>query len=532
MTFTHGLSTNRYGEADLIVDTDPSRGTHITLASAISAATSGQTIFLRTSVTENVTLPSGINIAAWAGGSLNTPTIIGTITCTDAGTRTISGIRLQTNSAALLAVTGSAATIVNLENCYLNMTNNTGITFSSSSASAQINMTNCQGDLGTTGIAIFAHSSAGTLNAYQTTFTNTGGSSTANTASAGTTRLITFSCKNPITTSGTATLVSVSLTIDSATQNATSFTNGGSGNATVYYGAFSSGTASAISTSQTLNLYASVVNSSNTNAITGAGTIVYAGLSFTSSSNINTTTQTISNSGPSATFGSTNSGNTNTLTVTNSSNTATSAANIVATVAGATAADPTHQAVISGVTTWTWGADNSDSDAFVLAASASLGTTNVMRIATTGEINYPLQSAFQGYLGTTATDKTGAGTVYTLGTDALTEVFDQNSDFNTNGTFTAPVTGLYQLTAQMHFIGQTVGTSNTVNLITSNRSYRFVNAKAGNANSMAATICMLTDMDSSDTFTVTGVGSGEAGDTQDISGVTPFSSFMSGKLSC
>jgi len=163
MTFTHALSINNYGVAKFIVATSAANGTHTTLASAMSAASSGDTIFLRNSVTENVTITPGVNIAAWSGDSLNVPSITGTLTMTGAGTSTLSGLRLVTNSAALIAVTGSAASILNVNNCYLNISNNDGITFSTSSSSGQISLFNCKGDLGTTGIKIFAHSSADVL---------------------------------------------------------------------------------------------------------------------------------------------------------------------------------------------------------------------------------------------------------------------------------------------------------------------------------------------------------------------------------
>jgi hypothetical protein len=41
--------------------------------------------------------------------------------------------------------------------------------------------------------------------------------------------------------------------------------------------------------------------------------------------------------------------------------------------------DAVYQALSDGAT-WTWGADSSDSDAFVISASSTLGTTNVLRI--------------------------------------------------------------------------------------------------------------------------------------------------------
>jgi len=162
MALTHALSTNNYGEAHLLVATSAANGTHTTLAGALADAVSGDTVFLRDSVTENVTIPAGINITAWQGGTLNTPTITGKITMTAAGTSSINGIRLVTNSDFIISVTGSAASILNVNDCYLNCTNNTGINYTTSGLAA-LTFTNCKGDLGTTGIAYFVSPSNGTI---------------------------------------------------------------------------------------------------------------------------------------------------------------------------------------------------------------------------------------------------------------------------------------------------------------------------------------------------------------------------------
>lgn len=295
MTFTHALGTNNYGPTKFVVATSAANGTHTTLASAMTAASSGDTIFLRDSVTENVTITPGVNIACWSGDSLNVPTITGTLTMTGAGTSTISGLKLTTNSAALIAVTGSAASILNVNNCYINCSNNSGITFSTSNGSAQIALFNCKGDLGTTGIKIFDHTSAGTLDLNNCWITNSGASTTASTISAGNIRILFSRLFSPITSSGTGSVGINGCNIDCSAQNATCLTIGGSGNGTITNSNVVAGSASAISISASFNVNTCAISSSNTNAITGAGTILYSGISFTgSSTTINTTTQTTS----------------------------------------------------------------------------------------------------------------------------------------------------------------------------------------------------------------------------------------------
>ncbi len=497
---------NMPGTVKWVVNATANLGTHTTIQAAITAASSGDDVFITPGTyTENLTLKAGVNLTAYECDT-GTVIILGTCTMTTAGSVTISGVQLKTNSAALLAVTGSAASIVNLVNCIVNCTNNTGITFSSSNASATININKCLCDLATTGIALFTHTSSGILSIIYSILGNSGGSSTANTISSGILVFNHAAIANPLTTSSTAQATAIFTSFDTSAQNATCLTAGGSGSHRYDTCRFLSGSASAISVGNTTTvLDVCSVTSTNTNAITGAGTVSYSPISFIgSSSNINTTTQTILKTGPSATFGSTNSGNTNTLTVTNDSNTATSAANIVSSVAGGTAADPTHQSVVSGVTTWTWGIDNSASDAWVLAQGTALGTNNVISATTAGEVTKPLQPAFSAD-STLQSNVTGDGTAYTI--TYATEIFDQNNDFDGTSTFTAPVTGLYQFNALTGYSGLTAGmTDINTQIATSNRSYSIQGGSPGAMRSVNNTLRMegtvLADMDAADTTVV------------------------------
>lgn len=229
------------------------------------------------------------------------------------------------------------------------------------------------------------------------------------------------------------------------------------------------------------------------------------------------------------TFTKSTSGATTNLTVSNTSNTASSSANILSQVAGGTAADATYQATISGGQNWTWGLDNSDSDSFVLAASSALGTTNVFKCTTAGEITKPLQPAFLA-TASAQSNVTGDGTVYTV--VFANEVFDQNNDFDGTSTFTAPVTGRYLFTVTLDFSG--LGAANTagnISLVTSNRTHVLVVGNWANFRNLANTARMsasvLTDMDAGDTAYVTGfIGAGTK-----VVGITAGSIF-SGYLAC
>lgn len=300
MCAQQALSTNTFTAATWIVNSDITKGTHTTLAGALTSASSGDTILLQTSVTENVTLKAGVNIVALLGAE-QTPnvSITGKCTMTTAGTVTISGIRLITNSDFFLAVTGSANSVVILENCYLNASNNTGISYTTTGTSSAIRCRYCFGDIGTTAIAMFDHSASGSLSFRYCDISNSGSTSTANTLSGvGGLQFFYSVIANPITSSGTTATFDIEYSsISGSTTNTTAITHGSTSatTSTILGSRILGGSASAISVSvnATLSLNNSIVDSSNTNAVTGAGTLTYSNVNFTNTSSVmNTTTQT------------------------------------------------------------------------------------------------------------------------------------------------------------------------------------------------------------------------------------------------
>jgi hypothetical protein len=296
------LLFNPYNTAKWIVDPTSNIGTHTTIAGALAAASSGETIFVRPGTyTENLTLKAGVNIVSfWAEGETPNVTIIGQLTASFAGTCTVSGIRLQTNSDFFLVVSGASATIVRLEHCFLNCANDTGISFTSSSSSAAIFSNYCMGNIATTGISLFASSSAGLIDFQFCIISNTGGSTTASTISAGVLNCDFSKFFMPITTSSTAAAAFNWCDIDTNAVNATALTHGGSGaGSRAGHSIFFSGTASSVSigAGATLTMALCEIDSTNTNAITGAGTINYGLMDFDNSDVINTTTQNGINSG-------------------------------------------------------------------------------------------------------------------------------------------------------------------------------------------------------------------------------------------
>lgn len=164
---------------------------------------------------------------------------------------------------------------------------------------------------------------------------------------------------------------------------------------------------------------------------------------------------------------------------------------------------------------WRCGNDATD-DSFRLSQGSALGTNDTFIMTSTGENTRPLQPAFSAYLGTTDSNVTGNGTTFTLGSgNALTEIFDQNSDFVTSGTFTAPVTGKYFFYSQIECQQATGATSFELQIITSNNTFAFATLISSLA-VQTKTMCAFADMDATDTTTFTVRLNGIGADTADV----------------
>lgn len=280
--------------ATKIVSPTAGQGNYTTIQAAITAASSGETILIKPGTyTESVTLKAGVNLSALeseSNGVVNNVIINGKCTFTAAGNVSITGLTLQTNSDFALAVTGSAASVVGLFNCFINASNNTAISFTSSSANARINIYDCQADLGTTGITYFSHSSAGTILIRYSTLNNSGGSSTASTNSGtGGVQFFASQISAPFTTSSTSTFNGFFSNFNTTAQNVTAITHNSTGSGEIRASQLVTGTASAISIGAGATLVltgASVINSSNASAIAGTGTLTYGVIDFLTSTTI------------------------------------------------------------------------------------------------------------------------------------------------------------------------------------------------------------------------------------------------------
>lgn len=181
-----------------------------------------------------------------------------------------------------------------------------------------------------------------------------------------------------------------------------------------------------------------------------------------------------------------------------------------------------HIADSAGANAVTIGSTNTTS-----ATTINSGSGNTTMV---GNVLKTTAPAFLSYLAATATNKTGAGTAYTLGTDALTEVFDRGSNATTAGVFTAPVTGLYFLKSQITLTGCTIATTFVISIVATSRTAIYTFIKAAGSQDESVSVDSLFDMSSTDTAHVTIAVTGEGGDTVDILGGATLLSYFTGYL--
>jgi hypothetical protein len=292
---TINTTDDNFGVAKWIVDPVAGSGTHTTIASALTSASSGDTIFIRPGTyTENLTLVAGVNLTSFPSEYQGTTTsqvnIVGKLTCTFTGTVVISGITLQTNSDFVITSTGSNTGTLRLTNCNLNINNNTAI--NSSNANFTCLMYYCIYVINTTGITL-ATFTGGNLALFFCRGQNPGLSTTASTFAASVMTVLYSEMQTPITISTTGGVSIKYSIVNNGGTNATCITAGGSGTQAADFCEFLSGTASTLSIGGTMTVTNCTVNSSNANVITGGGTLIYSNIVYTGSSNtVNTTTIT------------------------------------------------------------------------------------------------------------------------------------------------------------------------------------------------------------------------------------------------
>lgn len=275
------ITTNTFGVSDFVVSADATQGTHTTIASALSAASSGDTIFVRPGTyTENLTLVAGVTIVGLgAAGDSPAVTLVGNQTATFTGRCTISNVRLQTNTTSLLTVSGTSATVVFIEKCFLNITQTPAITYSSTSASSAIYINDCFGDISVTNKALVTHTASGWLYLSNFTLNNSGNSTLPSGLSGGFFRATNCMLYHGLFVSG-STAQMVNSELNHATRNTTVVTIS-SGSLVGSGCSFYSGSSSPIlRAGGTIRLSQCTLNTSNALAVNGA--LEYSDLSMVS----------------------------------------------------------------------------------------------------------------------------------------------------------------------------------------------------------------------------------------------------------
>lgn len=198
-------------------------------------------------------------------------------------------------------------------------------------------------------------------------------------------------------------------------------------------------------------------------------------------------------------------------------------------MSGAPSANTQTVNILSGVATGGTQAVNisSGASASTTTIGNTTGATTVNIKAGTGGIQHTgfitnvTNPCALAYLAATALNKTGNGAVYTLGTDALTVLFDKGTNLTTAGVFTAPATGVYRISAQIAVTGNTISTGFLLKLVvtgTSARVYEKIINRVAAATDLYISNDVIAPMTAADTFTVTIAVSGEGADTDDILG--------------
>jgi cytoskeletal protein CcmA (bactofilin family) len=160
------------------------------------------------------------------------------------------------------------------------------------------------------------------------------------------------------------------------------------------------------------------------------------------------------------------------------------------------------------------GVDGSDADSFKIAfGTDDVGTNTALKISNVGEVTMPLQPAFYATPSSAQTNlpATDSATTVAMGT----EIFDVGGNF-ASSTFTAPVTGKYQLNLSLYLSDvDTAAGYILIGIITTLRNYINIVAPkyASDPTYLTQNISTLADMDEGDTAYVFYQQSGGASQT-------------------
>lgn len=271
---TNLLNINPMSSTRWIVDPLGFNGTHTTIASAITSATSGDIITLLSGVfTENITMKGGVSI--FSNGN---STILGTVSASYSGEASIENVTLQTNGATAISITGSNSCQLDIINCPLVASGQTLITINNINAIANISY--C-GNIGLFSTAkLFAATNLARLQ-FDYCHIATDGTDTNSTATTGIVRFDNCYTESPFTNSGSNSLQVYNSGFN-AIVDQTMLTVGNSSNSSYIFNSVVQSINSICVVNNCLNLQmaGNTFITSNAVAISGSGQLTYAGLSF------------------------------------------------------------------------------------------------------------------------------------------------------------------------------------------------------------------------------------------------------------
>lgn len=270
---------------------------YTTIASAIAAASSGDTIFVQPGTyVEDLSMKAGVHLTAFDGDArIGNVIIQGKITVDITGTCNITGIELLTNGDTALEITGTNTSSTILNSCYILAADATAITCDNSSASLTIS-NSYSGALPT--FTMFSITTILGMTVFNTRTSSP--DATASNIAAGTISWEYCILGTVSTTSGTGQVQVRNSRIQMPT-NTTFLTTAGTGTSRLENNTISTGTAASVSigAGTTVVMTDCDVISSNANPITGAGTLEYTPISFAGTgTTVDTTTQTPLEFGP------------------------------------------------------------------------------------------------------------------------------------------------------------------------------------------------------------------------------------------
>ncbi len=180
MTITTVNPSQQFRYTKWIVSQDLANGTHTSIQAAINAATPGDVIFIRDGVyTESFSLKADVYITSWSFASTANVKIRGTVTHNTVGSTTISNMYFETNGGFCIVVSGGNASVLRIENSYINVLGNNGISYTCTNAASTLGFYNCLGNTATAN-QFFNNTSNGRMFFENCTFENSAASTVAN----------------------------------------------------------------------------------------------------------------------------------------------------------------------------------------------------------------------------------------------------------------------------------------------------------------------------------------------------------------